>query len=80
MNVYTNGCDWVIASSAEEALDLWCQATGEKRSDWSAGDFEMLPDDRLLAIFFDDGENQVIKTCGEWAAEHGRGVIASTEY
>jgi hypothetical protein len=70
----------VVAESAEDALDLWCETTGEKRSDWSAGDFEMLPDEQLLAIWDDDGILQTCKRCGEWAEEHGRGFLCSKEY
>lgn len=66
--VWHNGNDWVVASGATEALGVWCLHTGEDESDYSAGDWEREPDDKVLKVVDDDG-NRDAKTCADWAKD-----------
>jgi hypothetical protein len=59
LHVYKNDCDWVVATSPEDAWDEWCAYTGERKEDYAQWDeFEQEPDDKPLVIWADvDFEN-----------------------
>lgn len=79
LHCYTDDTDTVVATSPEDALEVWVAHTGGKLD--AECTFELVPDDRLLRInnAFDDGK-AVEKTALEWAKSNGRGFLCSTEY
>jgi hypothetical protein len=82
MQVWTNGDEFVIAESAEDARAVFSAATGDtdpETLDGENGEWTRLPDDHVLRINLDDGNGITAKTCAAWA-DQGRGVLCSMDY
>lgn len=83
LHVWTDGCSWVIAESAEDAAALALDRHGERAEDYPdlAADFRALPDDMLIAVETDEVLTDVgglARTCAAWATK-GRGYLAGGE-
>jgi len=51
LHVFESECDWIVAKSVDDAWDIWCEMTGEKREDYKdEQEFEQIPDDRWLTF------------------------------
>lgn len=68
--------EWVIAGDARDAFDTHCEWS-ECESD--ADPITQLDDAEPLPIRDDDGVGET-RTCAEWAASFGRGLLCSTDY
>ena len=83
LHVYTDGLDWLVAHSPEDALALWCELsdyTPEKRAaEGFSAPFRQEPDEEPFTIVKDCGVCETTKTCAQWAAE-GRRHLATTEH
>ena len=85
MHVFKNEItEWVIAESPEDAVAVFLEHVGGTREDHEDYDFDFVqcPDGEPLTIRTDDGPagtERRTQTCAEWAAEEGRGFLASTE-
>jgi hypothetical protein len=56
LHVYKSDCDWVVATSVQDAWDTWCTHTGESKADYDEyDDFVQEPDDKPLTIWGDVG-------------------------
>jgi hypothetical protein len=54
LRVFHNGCDWVVALDAEDAWNVWCEASGESRDDYKDDmEWGAEPDDKPLTIWHD---------------------------
>jgi len=83
LRVFCNDYDWVVAVDAKDALVAYCEYTGENPTDYGDDiEWEQCDDDSPLKISEDapGTEPSKTKTCAEWAREHGRGFLCSTEY
>lgn len=80
LRMWTDGVDFVIAESAEEAIKIVCEHHGATAEDFAEPFVERKPDEPFT-IFGDgaDGED-VTKPTAEWVREHGRGFFASAEW
>jgi hypothetical protein len=79
LHVFTDDTDWVIAESAQHALDEIRAMHGDDHETT----MRELPDDQALRIHWDgDSPNaqRVTKTCREWVEQEGEGFLCSTEY
>lgn len=86
---YDGEAEWYVATSAEDAAAQQRELTGlaAEDQDWT---FDALPDGHALTIWCDTSMNptepfsevaiQITKTCAQWAASNGRGILCSTEY
>lgn len=83
--------DWVVAWSVSDAARVYRQyllAQYSGASDWSESDFDFTqePDKKILAITDESRptrrgtHRRVRRSCRRWAAENGRGFLASTEF
>lgn len=70
----------VVAESEADASQVWRETVGEDYDEEDCGAWEREPDDTVLSITDDSGENEESKTCAQWAASNGRGFLCSTEY
>lgn len=78
LQVWTDGEDWVVAESAEDAMMVMVEHAGSCDSDLS--EWKALPDGETLRVTVeDDPAERYAKTCAEWAAE-GRGHLASVNW
>ncbi len=80
LSVWTDGEDWVVAESAEDATAIWTEHYGEPAEElhWKRWD-----DVRTLSVFdFDEDGNvhKVMRPCAEWIAQNGRGWLCSVNY
>ena len=69
--------DTVVARDPDDAKAVWEEHAGVTYNDepWA-----QLPDDKRFTIINEDTGAETSQTCGEWAAERGRGFLCSTEY
>ena len=80
LSVWSDGEDWVVAESAEDATAIWTEHYGEPAEElyWKRWD-----DGRTLSVFdFDEDDNvhKVMRPCAEWIAQNGRGWLCSVNY
>ena len=85
LHVYVDDhdCDKVVASSPEDALDVWFYTIGELREDYPDKRFTQVPDDARLRISYREMSAcapEVTMTARLWARESGRGFLCSTEF
>lgn len=79
LQVWTDGEDWVVAESAEDAVAVMMEHIGadDPSEITEARKWKALANDKTLRVTVDDDPAEHhIKTCAEWAAE-GRGHLAS---
>lgn len=75
LHVFTDDEEFVIAVSAEDAVAIMRDIGADAdRIDW-----RQMWDDQPLIADLDDGNGSVKKTCGEWAAERGRGYFCASD-
>ena len=90
LHVYANDCEWVVATSLEDAWAVYVESIGgtvEQAKADACDPLEMVPDDKAIAIWADvDGKPCEIgdgtltkSTALEWATRCGRCYLASTE-
>lgn len=93
LHLFTNGTDHVSAKDVNDAWDVWCGITDERREDYDHDEetsFRQVSDEENLTIELEDegpnGEEipegevrEYTLTAREWAAK-GRGFLCSTEY
>ena len=92
LHVYANDCEWVIATSREDAAAVWCESMGESLDDYTSEDlaFEPVAANKPLTVWCDvdtgkpseidgDESERVTMTCAEWATKMGRCYLATTE-
>lgn len=86
---YTDGTDWLIGTSLEEAIDAYAANSGLTRKDFHLSSYRQLADDSELTITEQDepGKPETTMTLSEWIAErianHGENfdrLLCSTEY
>jgi hypothetical protein len=91
LGVWHNGYDLIVAKGEADILEVLKEhyGYGDEKDMQDDGDFagdgwEQLPDDRLLKINYEPGDEppgvKLEQTCGEWAKENGRGFLCSIEY
>lgn len=54
MKVYSNGVEWVVAESPEDAIKVWEETIGEKYDADEYDPFEEKPDGKVLKIGTED--------------------------
>ena len=80
LSVWTDGEDWIIAESAEDATAIWTEHYGESAEELSWKRWE---DDRTLSVFDFDTDDEVRKvtySCSKLIAQNGRGWLCSVNY
>jgi len=78
--VWTDGEDWVVAESAEDATAIWKEHYGEPAEELS---WKRWDDNRTLSVFDFDTDAEVRKVsrpCSGWIAQNGRGWLCSVNY
>lgn len=90
LQVYKNGCDWVVAESLDDCWERYTKLTGIQRSDEDMGQeadpFGRVPDDVIIKILvndkgeIDDHGKPLALTAAEWANREGAGLLCSSEY
>ena len=70
LHVFTNNYEGVVAADIDDAWAVWCNTTGENREDYPDSEWEMLPDDSMLAIWLDDTTPTTDCGCGVRARAH----------
>lgn len=87
LHVYRNNViEWVVAESHEQAvqqiMSYYENDLGEKPEDWDPKNYIFVqePDDKLLVMYDESDDMRAEKTCAEWAAECGLGLLGSTEW
>jgi len=83
LQVWTNATDTAIAESAEDAIRVWCEATGERLEDYAhqVDEWSTYPPTKVLTIQNFNGDNVTIpRTCAELIASEGRCYLCSTEF
>lgn len=70
---------WAVVDSEEKALEIYRDYLDEDADD-PALDVRVLPDDEVLELGSDDGEEDKAQTAREWADTYGEGTgfLAST--
>lgn len=89
LHIFTNGCDYVIASSLEEAREITMplygyalpyeelDEMGKEELDYEG--WEQFPDNKEFTLTQEDGEKVVMKA-SEWVKQHGKGYFACSEF
>ena len=80
LSVWTDGEDWIVAESPEDATAIWKEHYGEPAEELHWKRWE---DGRTLAVFDFDENGEVAKImrpCSEWIEGNGRGWLCSVEY
>lgn len=81
LQLWTNGEDFVIAASADDAEAILVEHQGVIDPDDRPEDgWSVVPPERTFPINFDDGEGRIVHTVAEWIASEGRGFLASENY
>lgn len=85
MKVFTNGTDTFVANDLADVANVYFEHTGVtlEQEMLTLDDFRELPGDEMKTICnLNDGgvDDKATKTCAEWAAENGRGLLCSTEW
>jgi len=86
LGIWTNGTDWVVASSAAHATEVMIAHQGGPYDPEDAGPWERLDDNHLLILRDEDVRTgpPARLTCRQWVertVEHGlHGFLGSTEY
>jgi hypothetical protein len=82
LSVWTNGDDWVIAESEDQAMEYWLLTYGEDADDHDDMGWWKEPDDAELAINDEsqDATRPIVKTMREWIEADGPGFLASLHY
>jgi len=80
LGVWHNGYDTVVAFSAEDAMAICEELSGEASED-EACDWTRHADDDLIPIFNGGpGETRLELSAIDWTIYNGRGFLCSTEY
>lgn len=80
LHVFTNEYEYWVGESAEAVCATWREAMGIKPGTWddSAPDvWRQVPDESRMKILSEDGTHEIEKTCAEWAASEGPGILAA---
>lgn len=88
MQVYSNGCDWYVAESVDDAYAARFENDGTTREEQIENDeeFKQCPNDVMLSILvnedghIDDHGVPVKLTMEQWAEREGRGILCSMDY
>ena len=78
LKMWTNDCDYVIATTVEEAKQICIDTCGYGRDEVDEWDWEEVPRDQDFT--FDDGDQHIKETIGHFILEYGRGYFACSEY
>lgn len=85
LHMFREECDVVIAATAEDAVLVWQENTGEPyyheyRSP-ETDEWERVPDDEQVKLCFPDepGNKTETRTAAEWVELEGRCFFSSTE-
>ncbi len=81
LKLWHDGIDWVIATSSEDADQVWEEGIGDSRKRYVKDNkpepwAEWTKPLRLL----DSGEEPETRTAAEWIAAKGRSYLGSTEW
>ena len=82
LDMWTNGCDYIIASSKHEAMVLLAQQysfpmpLSETDLKVLGGDLESLDFNDKLSISYFHGNANITKTVLDWIIFHGKGYFA----
>ena len=74
--LWTNGCDWVVASNEADAVTVYEAFTGEKAADYG---HDWREDTRESITIKDDDGTAETHSAAKWAAKSGRGYLWCTE-
>lgn len=78
--VWESECDFVVATSAEDAELVWREMCGPPDAD-TPNEWSRVPDERALSIKLDEpGRQAVKKAAKDWALSEGRSFLASSEW
>ena len=87
MKVWSNEYEWACADSKDDLGAVLQEFIGAPEHDLE--EWEPLPDEKVLGFWCyptgeiceigEPGAAVVKKTCGEWAVQHGRGYLGSSE-
>jgi hypothetical protein len=91
LRVFSDDVEWYAAADAADLKVVWGERNGDPDGEYFEADsWDELPPGKELTVWCNadgmpdephgDGCERVTKTVGEWAAQLGRGLIASTEY
>jgi hypothetical protein len=86
LHVYATECDWFVAESIEEAVEIGCKYAKDNFGDTEGyedpEDYEQIFDDKLMTIILEDQEpyEKYQRTCGMWAATMGKGFLCGEHY
>jgi hypothetical protein len=87
LKIWTNDVDYVIAESADEAVEIASDLTGAPIGDYADDEWTAWPDDKPFTFRYDEGdeypgspERRETRTGAEWVALRGRGYFACSEY
>lgn len=85
LHVYTNGNDWVVASTRADAAMALAEHQGEANDE---DELKLLPDDSELTLAVDaggdicpveDGVATLTMPCAAWVLKEGRGYLGSED-
>lgn len=85
LHAYKGEVDWVVAESPEEAAILAQELYGpssDPEGHDTPGHWTQVADDKPLAILDTEDPKgpKTTKTCAEWIASNGRGLLCTTEW
>jgi hypothetical protein len=82
MHVYTDGDEWYVAESFGHADVMRREQYFDSDGEW-LGKLRQLDDAALLTITqdpYDVPDTKITKTCAEWAADRGPGLLCSANH
>ncbi len=95
LQVWTDGTDWYVAEDIDDIRACVIEQHGSWE-EWEDREWTALPADKVISIHDSDGDLRrrgiatttnpisglevVERTCAEWIASEGRGMLCSTEY
>lgn len=80
LRIWTDGTDTIIAASAEDAISVAMDMSGDAREAYDAADWRERDPDKPLRITDADGDGKAITMTGwDWIVRERRGFLCSTE-
>lgn len=87
LKIWTNDTEYVIAESADEAIQIASDLTGVPIGDYAEDVWYARPDDKPFTFVYEEDyeyrgspERRETHTSAEWVALHGRGYFACSEW
>jgi hypothetical protein len=82
LHLWKFGPDTVVAADEADVRAVMRGIVGEAslNSDYVDDEPDLIDEDHLITIFYEDDGERVTKSAREWADENGRGFLCSTDY